>query len=381
MKPIKKIGVRSIKNKNIHKLIITKLVLLAVAGIFLSVSLLFLTAWAMQDSGSTGSSIYSDHRTSVKVRLREVLFNDNQVWNSIVNSQLKVNNNKSSNIVALGYVLTGIDLYRPITFLQSQFQWFNTSTVIANPSIEGDIVDDTIYESAGPSIITSGVENGAGQEVDVTTTQTISSDKPLVFIYHTHNTEAYLPDSGVRYQSNGNSATVVQPGILLSKILNDKYEIPVLHSQKNHIWEPFWAAYSHSLQTLEENLKKHKSINYVIDIHNDGVGKELTTIKLNGERYARIYFVVGSDRVRNPKWQKNYNFALRLQHKLEQRYPGLSRGILLQDTARYNQHLVNNSILIEMGGYQNSLAEARRSTEILAELLAEVILEDLSKKT
>lgn len=372
---------RSIKNKNIHKLIFTKLVILAVAGIFLSVSLLFLTAWAMQGPSEVGNAVYSDHRTSVKFRVREVLLGDNQVWNSIINSQVKINNNKSSNIIALGYVLTGIDLYRPITFLQSQFQWFNSTNVITSPSIEGDIVDNTVSESAGPTINKSGVENGAGQEVDVSKTQTINSDKPLVFIYHTHNTEAYLPDSGVRYQTKGNNCTVVQPGIQLASILKDDYDIPVLHSQKNHIWEPFWAAYSHSLQTLEETLNKHDSIKYVLDIHNDGVGKELTTVKINEKKYARIYFVVGSDRVRNPKWQKNYKFALRLQHKLEQRYPGLSRGILLQETARYNQHLVNNSILIEMGGYQNSLAEARRSTDILAKLLAEVILEDLSQKS
>ena len=106
----------------------------------------------------------------------------------------------------------------------------------------------------------------------------------------------------------------------------------------------------------------------------------MTTTRIKGQKYARLYFVVGSDRIRNPRWEQNYKFALRLQHKIEQRYPGLSRGILLQDTARYNQHLCDNSILVEMGGYQNALIEAKRSTEILAEILAEIVYEDMSKQ-
>ncbi len=362
--------------KNKIKLDISKLIVLAIVGSVLSIALLFFTAWATNEAVSA-AGVYSDHATSVRLRLQEVLFSDAQVWQSIINSQLKIaKNNNSNSIVAAGYVLTGVDLYKPITFLQSQIASLDPGTIPDS----SDILDDTVSESAGPLVVNDVVDYGAGQEISLSSTATFNSQDPVVFIYHTHNTEAYMPDSGVRYQENGNSATVVQTGILLAELLQDKYSIPVMHTSKNHIWEPFWAAYSHSLQTVEAALNEQQSINYILDIHNDGVPKELTTTRIKGQKYARLYFVVGSDRIRNPRWEQNYKFALRLQHKIEQRYPGLSRGILLQDTARYNQHLCDNSILVEMGGYQNALIEAKRSTEILAEILAEIVLEDMSKR-
>lgn len=359
--------------KSISKSI--KVVLMAVIGVLLSISLLFLTVWA-RNSQAIANDFYSDHTTSLRHRLQEVLFGDNQVWEKIINSQLSINDTEStSSIITAGYVLTGIDLNKPATFLASQIPGLE---VAMDNQVAMDIPDDTIAESVGPIGVDGAAVNGAGYELTLPSNWQKNSNEPVLFIYHTHNTEAYMPDSGSRYNENGTKNTVVEIGDYLSETISSKYDIPVAHSQKNHIWEPFWAAYTHSLQTIETALSTMDSINYVIDIHNDGVGEELTTMTMEGQTYARLYLVVGADRTRNPMWEKNRQFALRLQEKLEQRYPGLSRGILLQETARYNQHLKANSLLIEVGGYKNTVAEAKRSTAILAELLSEIIMEDIA---
>lgn len=73
-------------------------------------------------------------------------------------------------------------------------------------------------------------------------------------------------------------------------------------------------------------------------------------------------------------------FAERLQKRLNDKVPYLSKGIYIKDSASgngdYNQALSPNSALIEIGGVENNLEENYRTITVLAEVIQEIWLED-----
>ena len=72
------------------------------------------------------------------------------------------------------------------------------------------------------------------------------------------------------------------------------------------------------------------------------------------------------------KWQENYRFALHLHNSLEEVKTGLSRGVRRQNAA-YNQDLHPRSLIVELGGYQNSMSETLAALPYLAEALVEIV--------
>ena len=60
---------------------------------------------------------------------------------------------------------------------------------------------------------------------------------------------------------------------------------------------------------------------------------------------------------------------------LEEAYPGLSKGVITKEGPNsngvYNQDLLDTSMLIEIGGYENTLEEMYRSADAIAEIFTE----------
>lgn len=187
--------------------------------------------------------------------------------------------------------------------------------------------------------------------------------KPVI-IYHTHTTESYVPTSGEKF-SQDLRLTVAQLGKELGEILEKEYGIPVIHNTVIHDI-PRSLAYEKALDTLKTLTEEHPEAGMIIDLHRDGVGRKFTATQVNGETVGRIMFVVGT---RHAQWQENHSLALFLHEALEELAPGLSRGIH-QEALTYNQHLHAGSLLIEIGGYENTLEEARRALPYLAAALA-----------
>lgn len=97
--------------------------------------------------------------------------------------------------------------------------------------------------------------------------------------------------------------------------------------------------------------------------------------KIDGTDYAKIMFVVSKTSV---NYEENKSFAIRIHKKLEQMYPGLSRGVIekgVDPKNTYNQDIQNQSLLLDIGGVENTLEESYRSTEALAKAIAEIIRE------
>lgn len=211
----------------------------------------------------------------------------------------------------------------------------------------------------------------------------MSKKGPKVLIYHTHTSESYVlkeSDLGRKDMPSFNSNpryNVVRVGEELARHLR-KYGIETLHNGTVHD-KVRDAAYSVSIETLNSYEKSYPSIQVYIDVHRDAARSDKPKLRLtkeiNGKNCAQIMFVVAAEgTLPHPKWQENLSFVLKLQQKLNEKYPGLARPVWIVE-ARYNQHISTQSILVEVGGDGNLLSECLESTKYLAEVLNEVLEE------
>jgi stage II sporulation protein P len=117
----------------------------------------------------------------------------------------------------------------------------------------------------------------------------------------------------------------------------------------------------------------------VFDIHRDSKKRSDTTINLNGKDYPTIAFIVSRSSI---NYEENFKFAELLHNKIEEKFPRLSRGVFVKDNPpkqnTYNQDIFGNSVLLEIGGVENTLQEEFRAADVLAEIIKE-ILSDMTK--
>ncbi|MCR8631458.1 stage II sporulation protein P [Paenibacillus radicis (ex Xue et al. 2023)] len=235
-------------------------------------------------------------------------------------------------------------------------------SITANPTAPPETNDTT----HGPQIPTAQPPRMAGRNV--------------AFIYQSHNQESYLPElDGVKdpdkaYDPKKNVTLV---GLRLAQML-EKEGIGAVHSDKNYpaIEKSFnyYYSYKYSLKTLQEASASHPDLKFYFDIHRDSQRRSKTTVEINGKDYAQVYFVIGG---KNANWKENEQFASDIHHALESKYPGISKGSFAkaaEGNGVYNQNFSPNSVLIEVGGVDNSLEECYRTVDLLAEAISEVVL-------
>jgi stage II sporulation protein P len=206
--------------------------------------------------------------------------------------------------------------------------------------------------------------------------------KDRILIYHTHTTESFIKsldelDKKVSNRTSDAKHNVVRVGDELTKILEKEYELKVLHNGTIHDY-PYNSSYSNSLRTLDKYLKSYPSIKIAFDIHRDGLGNNQPRLrlekKIDGKNAAQIMFVVGTNEagLNHPKWKENLKLAIKLQEKLNKQCPGLARPIFISKN-RYNQHMIDGSLIIEIGGDGNLISECLESTKYLAKAIDDVI--------
>jgi stage II sporulation protein P len=141
--------------------------------------------------------------------------------------------------------------------------------------------------------------------------------------------------------------------------------------------EKNWAygkSYDITRPIVQEALAGNQHLNYLIDIHRDAGRKSSTTIEINGKSYAKLYFVIGK---KNPNYEQNQKLANQIHEKLQEKYPGLSKGLfdppaVATRNGLYNQDLSPNSMLIEVGGVDNTFEEMNRTLEVFADVFSEI---------
>ncbi len=204
--------------------------------------------------------------------------------------------------------------------------------------------------------------------------------KKVVFIYHSHNRESFLPMlKGVTNMNEAYhpSANITLVGQRLSEELEargigtsiDKTDFTGVLNQKGWV---YGQSYDASRPIVESAMAGNKDIEFLFDLHRDSARKEDTLATINGKEYARIFLVIGG---KHAKYEQNYKLADDLYNLLEAKYPGISRGIRLAKdkgtNGKFNQDLSENSIIIEFGGVDNDLEELNNSAEAVAEVFSE----------
>ena len=263
----------------------------------------------------------------------------------------------------------GMDL-RPLSLVQSELGWFELAVRGGSRNQDQSLPDESYLVSPEPK--SAPVENPKREVLQ----PTIRPEGPAkVAIYHTHTSEDYVPSCGNSH-TYGQEAGIVAVGRELASKLEQKHRIRCLHDTSVHDTPVYREAYLRSGNTVEKLIKENPELEIILDVHSDAFTKDvtksrtMTTTTINDQQVARIYIVVGTDRLglTHPNWQQNHAFALELQQQLGALYPGLSRGIKI-DTARFNQHLHSRLVLIEIGGDQNTLEEAKLGAGYLADVL------------
>lgn len=207
-------------------------------------------------------------------------------------------------------------------------------------------------------------------------------NKKDVLIYHTHTCESYTQTKKNSYKASGNFRTtdlnysVVRVGKELETELK-KFKFNVVRSETKHDYPAYTGSYTRSLKTVEGMLKNKKDAEIVFDVHRDAVGSKsdyAPTVEINGEKVAQLMFVIGTNDGggKHPNWKNNLKFAVKVQEKANEMYPGLFRSINLRSST-FNQKVTSCASIIEVGATGNTLEEATASMKYLAKVLDEVL--------
>ncbi len=198
-----------------------------------------------------------------------------------------------------------------------------------------------------------------------------------ILMYSTHTSESYTNSElyKFKYSSNFRSKDAKYNMLSVMHILNETLKekgITTVMDKTSHDYTSYNSAYKNSMNTLNKNLKEHSHFGLVIDVHRDA-SSDLTfgpKVKINGKDTAKLMIVigVGYQSLENKYWKENLAAALKIAKIGEAMYPGLFRHILVRDS-RYNQHIEDGSILIEVGATGNTLEEAYYGVRCLGNII------------
>lgn len=204
--------------------------------------------------------------------------------------------------------------------------------------------------------------------------------RKVVHIIHSHSRESFLPelkDAKVPNEAFHSSVNITLVGERLGWELEkrgigvdvDTSDIGKILSERGWVYHQ---SYDASRNIVKEAMSSNHNLQFFFDLHRDAQPRDITTVTINGEEYARTLFVIGEN---NKNYEKNLQLAEELHAMLDRKYPGLSRAVILKPASgangRYNQDLSPNSILVEFGGVENTLEEVYRTAEAFAEVFSE----------
>lgn len=201
---------------------------------------------------------------------------------------------------------------------------------------------------------------------------------PIVYIYNSHQLENY---SGSNYEAYNITPNVMMASYIMREKLKDRgieavvEENDITEFIRINSWD-YNYSYLASRYYINAAVEEYPSIKYFIDIHRDSITKTNSTITINNVSYAKVLFVVGLE---HEAYQNNLDLANYINTKIANKYPNLTRGVITKKGANvngiYNQDISPNAILIEIGGYENTIDEVYNTVVVLADILKETINE------
>ena len=246
----------------------------------------------------------------------------------------------------------------------------NTEIVTQNP----------ITESYNTEINGVKIKNETEFEINQSIMDnSLEIDKNNILIFHTHTCESYTPSESNDYEQTGNFRTtdsnynVVKVGEDLKNYLEQK-GFNVIHDGTFHDYPAYTGSYTRSKATVEKLLETNKS-DIIIDLHRDAIGSKSNydpSVKIGGDVASQLMFVIGTNGggLYHPDWKSNLEFAIKVQEKANELYPGLFKPIIVRNS-RYNQHLGKAACIIEVGSTGNTLEQSETSMKYLAKVFEE----------
>lgn len=268
--------------------------------------------------------------------------------------------NLENHFVKENITIDNIDNLKDLSYLKKNFYLVDKKTAMTE-----DLFDVEKFLSTDLSIDTS-------------------DGKPKILIFHTHSQEMFA-DS----KPNDINEGIVGAGNRLAQTLETKYGIKTIHDTSVYDVvdgsRKIIGAYERMEPNIRKILKENPSIEFVIDLHRDGVNDDVKLVKnINGKPTAQIMFFNGLCKINSngqlsdieslPNQYIDTNLALsfRMQLTANSLYPGLTRKVYL-NAYRYSLHMMPKSMLIEAGAQTNTKEEIYNAMDLLAEVLAQVV--------
>lgn len=257
--------------------------------------------------------------------------------------------------------ISNIDIKHPVSLLENVFGY------------KQDILDKTEYvyhEASDEESIDFDMNNY------IEDPNPVDINNPRVYIYNTHQLEAYSANNFEEYNITPN---VMMASYLLKEKLN-KLGISTIVETGNitdflsiNGWD-YASSYKASRFFVLDAINKYSSLDLLIDLHRDAISHDLSTTQIDGKKYAKVLFVVGLD---YDNYEPNLNLATELHNKIKDKYPSLSRGVITKSGSGvngiYNQDVAGNVILIECGGNENTIEEVMNTIEVLSIVIREYL--------
>ena len=272
-----------------------------------------------------------------------------------------------------------VDVFEKEDILNSENEQKTENIIEVATNMQTEIV--TLYpikESYNTEINGVKIKNETSFEINNSILETEGNiNKENILIFHTHTCESYTPSEQFQYGQTGNFRTtdlnfsIARVGDELSKCLLN-YGINVVHDKTYHDYPAYSGSYTRSLSTVEKILQTNPS-DIIIDLHRDAIGSNSSydpSVKIGEDVAAQLMFVIGTNGggLYHPNWQSNLKFAIQLQQKANEMYPGLFKPMIVRNS-RYNQHLGSAACIIEVGATVNTLEQCLNSRKYLAKVI------------
>ena len=252
--------------------------------------------------------------------------------------------------------------------------------------VETEVQESIVEEKYTQELQTVKIKNTSGYEITDAMLQEAENNNYTysrnVLIFHTHTCESYTSEPGYEYESTGNYRTtdlnfsVSRVGDELEKNLKE-LKFNVIHDKTYHDFPAYSGSYTRSYETVENIVNHNEGYEIIFDLHRDAVGSDgsyAPTVKIGEEYAAQLMFVIGTDAggLEHPNWKQNLSFAVKVQKKANELYPGLFKPIMVSDS-RFNQNLGAGACIIEVGATGNTLQQAINSMKYLSIVLDNVV--------
>ena len=258
-------------------------------------------------------------------------------------------------------------LLNSINQTNTEYEYFwEYRTLIENLEYSNKIY--STYFSGAAIISNSNIDiEELNKKLDSVLIEDINTEE--IMLYHTHTTEAYSSNEYIETETNktfNENFNVISVGEKLKEQLIKK-GFKVNHIKKYNDINGVEKAYQNSLETLNNSIATTDRI--IFDIHRDSGTIVNDDFEIDSKKCAKLRFVIGLE---NENWINNLKWAIELQRKSYEMYPGLFEPILILD-GKYNQEISDFATLLEVGTDENTIDEAKNSMEFFSNVLYEYL--------